>query len=153
MTSGAGFLQRITCPDCGQAMSPANLGKHRSACAETRRFGHLFSEPMTSAQMKSFRRNLETYNMSAADYAALFQSQGGLCAICRKEDHVRRRLSVDHCHETGRVRGLLCDACNKVIGMAEEDAGRLRSAAAYVTAHHSAAIEASESHPLQDSEV
>lgn len=51
------------------------------------------------------------YGISFADYTALLQGQGGVCAICGKPPKAVR-LCVDHCHVTGKVRGLLCRNCN-----------------------------------------
>jgi hypothetical protein len=92
----------------------------------------MFNEPLTTKQMKSFRRNLEIYGLTTADFVRLFAGQGGLCAICGKPNERRRRLVVDHCHTSGRVRGLLCDACNNMLGMAGEDPAILRAAADYL---------------------
>lgn len=60
---------------------------------------------------------LKKYGMTQADYDRIFLEQGGVCRLCgsppqpAKPRHAAR-LSVDHCHETGRVRGLLCQLCN-----------------------------------------
>lgn len=59
---------------------------------------------------------------------ALLVSQGGLCAICR----TRKATHIDHCHESGMVRGILCPPCNKGIGHFEDDEGRLMAAAEYL---------------------
>src|SRR5690349_8377482 len=62
-----------------------------------------------------------TYGLAAGDYAARLDAQGGRCAICTRRP-VRRRLAVDHNHETGEIRGLLCYHCNhEVIGRVEFD--------------------------------
>lgn len=66
--------------------------------------------------------------------------QGNKCAICGSEETDKRRgklraLAVDHDHETGKVRGLLCGACNKGIGLLKDDAEILRKAAAYLDKH------------------
>jgi hypothetical protein len=67
--------------------------------------------------------------------------QGGVCAICsRPETRPDRsgnpqRLSVDHCHETGQVRGLLCHSCNITLGVARDDPEHLRAMADYVERH------------------
>ena len=66
------------------------------------------------------------YGVSAADVDALLASQGGLCAICRK---VPRRPVVDHDHSTGKVRGVLCHACNVMAGSLENDEFRRRALA------------------------
>lgn len=79
------------------------------------------------------------YGINSAQYDALLESQGGVCALCRKDESVVRRaksgresLAVDHCHETGRVRGLLCFKCNTALGVFNDDPERLRAAIAYL---------------------
>lgn len=79
------------------------------------------------------------YGMTPADYDAKFAEQGGACAICRTEGRVSRtgkdRLGVDHNHTTNAVRGLLCDHCNRALGMMEENPAWLRAAADYLEEH------------------
>lgn len=68
-------------------------------------------------------------------YDEMLSSQGGVCKICGRPDTGRintRRLFVDHCHKTGRVRGILCYKCNTLIGHAQDDPERLRKAAEYL---------------------
>jgi hypothetical protein len=72
------------------------------------------------------------YGISAAEYDALLAKQGGVCAICRKRS--KERLCVDHCHVTGTVRGLLCNACNLALGCLKEDQASLVAALAYLGA-------------------
>ena len=69
-----------------------------------------------SSRKHALRRK---YGMTEADYAALFTSQAGRCAICHSED--KRKLAVDHSHNTGIVRGLLCHRCNMALGLLKED--------------------------------
>lgn len=60
------------------------------------------------------RRLMATYGITAEEYWAIYEFQGGCCYICRRATGTgKKRLSVDHCHETGRVRGLLCGPCNR----------------------------------------
>lgn len=59
-------------------------------------------------------------------------AQDGRCLICRGE--FGQTLPVDHCHRTGKVRGLLCHHCNRGIGLFGDDPERLRRAADYVEA-------------------
>jgi hypothetical protein len=70
------------------------------------------------------------YGMSLEQYDALLEEQGGVCAICgeRPEKH----LCVDHCHETGTVRGLLCRRCNFGLGYYKDDLRRTMGASAYL---------------------
>jgi hypothetical protein len=59
--------------------------------------------------------------------------QCGRCAICGREPNARRpRLVVDHCHRTGRNRGLLCDRCNRAIGLLGETVETLEAAVGYL---------------------
>ena len=70
------------------------------------------------------------YGMTPEDYETILIRQNGGCAICRTKSS--RRLVVDHCHETGMVRGLLCDACNKGLGNFAERPATMRAAADFV---------------------
>jgi|SRR3972149_5086974 len=73
----------------------------------------------------------DAYGLTPQNYADLLQSQGGVCAVCGNDDP-RFRLSVDHDHATGRVRGLLCNTCNRAMGLFGDDSVRLRRAIAYL---------------------
>lgn len=73
------------------------------------------------------------YGIGWAEYCALLARQRGLCAICGSDKPGGRGLMhVDHDHATGRVRGLLCNACNRAIGQMADDPVRLRAAADYL---------------------
>ena len=56
------------------------------------------------------------YNLSQEDYKLLLKRQKNICAICKKTCPTNKKLAVDHCHETGSVRGLLCVNCNRGLG-------------------------------------
>lgn len=75
------------------------------------------------------------YGMTSADYDRLLAAQGGVCAICKKAEPVVASLPVDHDHQTGKVRALLCTPCNTTLGLVGEDPERLRALAAYIEAH------------------
>lgn len=83
-------------------------------------------------QERMRERILTGYGMSAEQYAALLESQGGTCAICERPERTGRNMPVDHCHETGQVRGLLCTSCNLGLGRFADDPTRLRAAADYL---------------------
>jgi len=72
------------------------------------------------------------YNMSGDDYQLLADSQGNICKICGTSPEENKRLYVDHCHETGKIRGLLCDKCNRGIGFFRDNPAFLRKAAEYL---------------------
>lgn len=72
-----------------------------------------------------------TYGMTLEDYDRRVVEQNGVCAICRRPP-ASGKLRVDHDHATNKVRGLLCDNCNKAIGLLFDDVLRMRAAADYV---------------------
>ena len=75
------------------------------------------------------------YGISLKQYDDMLEAQGGGCAICgAKEDVVKgRRLSIDHCDETGKVRGILCARCNQGIGSLQDNPHIIIKAAHYLT--------------------
>ncbi|MFC7883951.1 endonuclease VII domain-containing protein [Streptomyces sp. NPDC057376] len=68
------------------------------------------------------------YGITEAERDALIASQGGVCCICLAAPAAH----VDHCHETGRVRGVLCFSCNAALGQFKDRPDAIRRAAAYV---------------------
>ena len=72
------------------------------------------------------------FGMEISDYEMLLRKQKGVCAICGNAETALsnrgtiRRLSVDHCHSTGIVRGLLCYRCNYVLGLCKDNVTTLR---------------------------
>jgi len=72
------------------------------------------------------------YGISVADYDSMNSSQGGVCKICGGKNNAGRRLAVDHCHVTNKVRGLLCNACNQAIGLLKDSVENITKAADYV---------------------
>lgn len=75
------------------------------------------------------------YGITADDYAAMVERQGGRCAICGSDSPggIAKVWCVDHCHDSNKVRGLLCGPCNRGLGQFKDDVERLRSAIAYLT--------------------
>ena len=71
------------------------------------------------------------YGISLADYNRVLEYQGSSCAICKRLPR-RVRLSLDHDHLTGLLRGLLCQKCNRALGHYQDSAVRLQTAAEYI---------------------
>ena len=69
------------------------------------------------------------YSMTQDTYLALYQSQRGLCAICRTHHPI---LSIDHCHASLSLRGLLCSRCNLGLGLFDDNINTLKSAIRYL---------------------
>jgi hypothetical protein len=74
------------------------------------------------------------YGMSLVDYRDMLAGQGGCCDVCFSDSpgSGRRQFCVDHDHATGRVRGLLCHACNAALGLMRDSPALLEHAAAYL---------------------
>lgn len=77
------------------------------------------------------------YGIGIAEYDRLFEKQSGQCAICKTDKPYSGgerggRLHVDHCHSTGKVRGLLCSSCNVGLGRFKDSAVLIRTAADYL---------------------
>lgn len=117
------------CKDCARPISRAN------AIAWNRRN----PERMVNNHLR------RAFGIDLAEYERLLAAQGGVCAICRNPEkaHAKRqgisnRLSVDHDHVTGAVRGLLCRACNFGLAAFEENREHMANAMAYLSAHEGA---------------
>ena len=93
--------------------------------------------PLGRAAARRARLKL-CYGLTLEQYEEQFRRQDGCCAICREPETYRlsRRLSVDHDHSTGALRGLLCNACNRALGYMRDRPDFLQNAAAYVRGEH-----------------
>ena len=72
------------------------------------------------------------YGITLEDYNRMLQEQGGKCAICKGDEPTKNALAVDHCHDTKRIRGLLCTNCNKILGHAKDNTDVLFAAIQYL---------------------
>lgn len=91
--------------------------------------------------------NLRQFGIDGVEYDRLHARQDGKCAICRLPETavhhktgVARALAVDHNHETGAVRGLLCRDCNTGLGLFDDDEGALEAALVYLRAYRPAVV-------------
>lgn len=91
-----------------------------------------------SVRYERIPTSLSRYGLTADKFFAMLKAQGGECAICRHKPSRRGRreewtqLVIDHCHKTGKVRALLCQRCNCLLGFAKDDINCLVSAIAYL---------------------
>ena len=81
------------------------------------------------------RANLKSkYGITPEEFDAMLAAQNFRCAICRTDDPKHcGQFVVDHCHTTGRIRGLLCQRCNWFVGQALDDTAYLLAAVAYLS--------------------
>lgn len=75
---------------------------------------------------------IKKYGLSLSAYLCLCRDQNSACAICKQPNTNKKRLAVDHCHTTGKVRGLLCTPCNLALGSMRDNPVLLRKAADYL---------------------
>lgn len=137
-----------TCTKCKidkplDAFSKHSKGKHgrNTACKECKNQQARAFYAENSEEILSRQRNRENeyayqikkrYGITIEEYDAMLERQSGVCAICKK--HRGKRLSVDHCHTTGKVRGLLCNQCNLALGKFEDNIDALKAAVEYLGA-------------------
>lgn len=73
------------------------------------------------------------FGITLEEYNTLSDKQNGVCAICLDKDK-DRMLAVDHCHNSNRIRGLLCGRCNRAIGQLKDNTESMKRAIAYLSA-------------------
>ena len=77
----------------------------------------------------------QRYGIDVDKYESMLKDQGGVCAICGGSDIGRKgskNFPVDHCHKTGKIRGLLCHKCNAILGLCDDNIKTLKSAIQYL---------------------
>jgi Recombination endonuclease VII len=128
------------CKPCKNTQKAAHNAANPGKRAEYMKRWHAHNPTYSSEYSKKHadrirdQRFRQKYGITLAVYRAILAGQDGACAICRKpESEVEDRLlAVDHCHEGGEVRGLLCGRCNMAIGRFEHDVNLLRAAISYL---------------------
>lgn len=95
--------------------------------------------PNREAELRKRKNShlIKAFGITIAEYDKMVKKQKNLCAICLKPEcgksqYGTKKLAVDHCHVTGRVRGLLCEKCNRAIGQLHEDIEALERAIKYL---------------------
>lgn len=114
--------------------------KYRAACVvngksaqRTRKWRRSNPERARELHRKSERkRKLKRYGLTELQYNDMLAKQNNLCAICFCENKTTRDWHVDHCHTTGKVRGILCHHCNLLLGNARDNQMILNSASKYL---------------------
>lgn len=127
------FQLRPQCNECrGKAVKERRAANPEWAKEQDRKA----SAAPSRARIKRRSRLKHSYSISIEGYKAIFDGQNGKCAICGIDhSEVFRSLNVDHCHATGKIRGLLCGNCNNGLGRFKDSAKFLQSALAYLQAH------------------
>lgn len=130
----------IDCSDCGISWSRERgvgaLPKRCSDCHVLARRASSYKWRAANLDRRSEyqrRHNLRRhYGLTVEEFEAMFDAQGRVCAICKGTDPAGRNWCVDHSHETGAVRGVLCNHCNRGLGMFADDTERIFAAIQYL---------------------
>lgn len=128
-------------PRCSKCQKPYHRNGYCSDCAKE------YKRENYSYERERLRKIKQVYgDIAVEDYKRLYELQEGNCACCglpeqRRTSAGRRAmlntpsfspLVIDHDHKTGRIRGLLCNACNQALGHLQEDPGRVKSLLCYI---------------------
>jgi len=137
---------RRDCKECFAARAKENYAKNRERDIARVKKWQQENADRLNAYRRQYRQRPDVkvrdraahlkrkFGITAAQYDAMLASQGGVCAICGDAPKDDVSLHVDHEHESGRVRGLLCMRCNNALGLFKEDEELLWSALTYLGA-------------------
>lgn len=119
-----GFFKLKPCKECGTTFQP-NAPSHMCCSQECQ------DKAFTRAYLK------RKYGISTEQWLQMFENQNHLCAICNEEGfkldpNSKNLLVVDHCHTSGKVRGLLCHNCNRALGLFKDKISVVESAVQYL---------------------
>jgi len=131
------------CPSCKENVESCNFAKNKATYDGFSSYCKLCSSlkrrewrEANKEYAKVYAKNnslKRLYNITIEDYNLMFEKQKGCCKICNiHQSKTLKNLFVDHNHETGEVRALLCHNCNTAIGLIKEDTNVLASAIKYL---------------------
>ena len=136
-------LERNICKKCGIAKEKKEFGKDAAkakgitewckVCKSAYRTKNRKDNPEAwkKRDLKSDLKKL--YGMSVETYEFMRLRQNGRCACCGEhESKFKRRLNVDHCHQSGEIRSLLCQKCNPGLGYFDDSVKKLQMAITYL---------------------
>lgn len=147
------YAEEMICRVCTVDQPPESFsdwGRKRSECRtcvsdRNREYGQT-NKARRNERLREWRRKnpeaarakdrraalMSKYRLTESEVEAMREAQGGRCCLCDRGD---RMLVVDHCHESGRVRGLLCRACNTLVGQIESTPTILERVVGYLDDH------------------
>ncbi len=121
MRANVGVMPDGSATNCSKCAGPRVVKEYKNG----RRVA--YCSPCAVQSMKNWR-----YKITTAEYALLIMNADGKCEICLVQFSTEVPPHVDHCHDTGRVRGVLCQQCNLAIGYVKDDVSLLLKAADYL---------------------
>lgn len=126
------------CNTCDEAKPKTEFWRGHGRCKPCYRAAERRRYKETDGIKHVRRANWARYGLSVEAYHEMFVEQGGVCKICETPPPSDRALAIDHCHDTGVVRGLLCTGCNVALGAIHEKPDVLRRCADYLDAYNRA---------------
>ena len=123
-TSWSGYSG--TCKSCVCKYQVGYRQKYHARLREKKRASYYLKNPLQRYLLGAQKM----YGITPVEYAELYIKQDGRCAICL--DKPIQRLAIDHDHQTGKVRGLLCIKCNRALGLVADSSSILKYAIAYL---------------------
>ncbi len=129
------------CGCCKKTLDPTYFAKNKAKkdglqerCKKCRAEHHQTIKHLRKPQTRDDKRRylIQSYGISVNDYENILSSQNNSCAICGSDDWGKPSPSIDHCHSTGEVRGLLCNKCNRALGMFGDDVFNMFNAIKYL---------------------
>ena len=141
-----------TCTVCKEAKDLNDFYRYKASkdgksyrckkCDDLSRLKWLTDNPDRSRESQRKRNLKHKYGMTLEEYNAMLSTQGGSCAICGVTENKvtgdrfsKISFAVDHDHATGKVRGILCNQCNRALGMFGDNQKTLLSALKYLETH------------------
>lgn len=118
--------KRSDCKDCNSKYRKKN---------NKRRLAYLKDWAKKNPEKVREQKYRHRYGIDISEYNRLLEEQGGSCKICKSKDKKRKNaefFAVDHCHKTGKVRGLLCYNCNSGLGKFKDDPELVEKALSYL---------------------
>jgi len=125
---------------CGTQYSYNKFGCRCSKCRNANAIAIAKYRKTPNGQKIIKNSNLKKYGITIDEYEAMFNKQNGSCAICKNPETKTNqygliRLAVEHCHRSGKNRGLLCMNCNRAIGLIGENLETISSMLDYLKKH------------------
>lgn len=135
------------CTKCKKELSLSNFhkditkedGRHTRCKVCRKEPTAVYNSTQRAKDLKKSANLKRDFGITLQQYDVMLESQNGVCAVCGQPETARysdgetvKRLSVDHDHKTGRVRGLLCGRCNCALGYVDDSKERLLQLAIYL---------------------
>lgn len=127
------------CNGCKLTKEIKDFWKSQSLCIECTKYRQKHRWHSRSPKQRLIHHLRDKYKITFEEFQKAWQDQGGCCKICKRElpdlmvyENRRRGYAVDHNHDTGDFRGILCTNCNSLLGMALDSVDILMSAAKYL---------------------